>query len=317
MNPLEESHVSGDSERARIIEEAAVWFAQMHGGKPTPGDRSALKTWLAADTRHAEAYADMSRLWEGAVDLPGLKKRQVATRAAVTRRRVGKALILGAVGLGTWRFVADFPFADYRTGIGERRSVTLPDGSIVDIAAETRLSLAFKPDRRGLVLHDGEAFFSVAKDDGRPFVVESGSGQAIARGTAFGVCCRDNRTTVVVTEHSVDVAIGAAAVRVSAGSLVSYERNRLGTPREADAESELAWREGRLVFAQAAFGDVVQALNRWRSGHLLVVSPALLSRPVTLIVNLDRMDGIVSQLAQALPIRVVDVTPYMTLIFSA
>ncbi|EAQ36110.1 FecR protein [Nitrobacter sp. Nb-311A] len=317
MEHAADSQVSDDPDHVRIVEEAAVWFATMHGGKASGRNKNALKAWLAADPRHAEAYADINRLWMGAIELPGMKDRHLAARKALTRRRLGKAVIAGTIGLGAWRYLASYPFADYRTATGERRAVTLADGSTIDLAAETKISLAFTRERRGLTLHEGEAFFTVAKDAARPFVVEAGSGRTTALGTAFGVDYRDASATVTVTESAVDVTLGSQSAKVSAGSLVTYDSRHIGAPRQSETGTELAWREGRLVFTQAPLGQAVQALNRWRSGRIIVMSNALAQRPITLIVNLNRTETIVAQLAEAVPIRIVAATPYLTLLFEA
>jgi transmembrane sensor len=317
MERAADSQVTDDPDHVRIVEEAAVWFATMHGGKPSGNDKNALKVWLAADPRHAEAYADIDRLWTGAIELPGMKDRHFTAQKALTRRRLGKAAIIGAVGVGAWRYPASHPFADFRTTTGERRTVTLADGSIVDLAAETKMSVAFTRERRGLTLHDGEAFFTVAKDAGRPFIVEAGSGRTTALGTAFGVDYRDDSVTVAVTESAVDVVLGSESTQISAGSLVTYDNRHIGKPRQSEIGTELAWREGRLIFTQAPLGQAVQALNRWRSGRIVVMSNSLAERPITLIVNLNRTETIVAQLAEALPIRIVAATPYLTLLFPA
>lgn len=60
----------------------------------------------------------------------------------------------------------------------------------------------------------------------------------------------------------------------------------------------------------------MQAHNRWRSGRIVVMSNSLAQRPITLIVNLNRTDTIVAQLAEV-PIRIVAATPYLTLLFPA
>lgn len=317
MERSSDSQASDDPEHARIVEEAATWFAMMHGGKPSGRDKAALKAWLAADPRHAEAYADIGRLWEGAIDLPGMKDRHLAVQKTITRRRLGKALVVGAVGFGVWRYLASHPFADYRTATGERRTVTLADGSTVDLAAQTKLSVSFTVRQRDLTLHEGEAFFTVAPDADRPFVVNAGTGRTTALGTAFGVEYRDNSATVIVTESAVNVALGNESARVSAGSLLTYDSRHIGPPRQSEVGTELAWREGRLVFTQAPLGEAVQALNRWRSGRLVVMGGSLAVRPITLIVNLDRSDAIVTQLAEAVPMRIVTVTPYLTLLLPA
>ena len=145
---------------------------------------AAFKAWLDEDPAHAQAYANAERLWTRSGDLPETKARK--KKAKLTRRDLGKAVLaLGAAG-AAWSYLSDHPFADYRTSSGERRRISLPDGSRVDLAPQSRLSMTFDGQVRRLTLHEGEAFFNVATDR-RPFTVEAGRGITTALGTAFGL----------------------------------------------------------------------------------------------------------------------------------
>lgn len=305
----------GDAER--IAAEAAEHFTRITlQGQPRKGDQKALRDWLAADPRHAEAYANLERIWQGSSALPELKARTRKPRRKVTRRDLVKGAVVLAAGAGLWRTVADHPFADYRTGSGERRTVTLPDGSRAELAAQTRMSTALDGARRRIVLHDGEVFFDVARDP-RPFTVEAGGGVTTAMGTAFNVDYRGDAVRVLVTEHVVNVTLGAQSADIAAGSKVEYRKGHLGVAETADADAALAWREGRLIFTERPLGEVVDTLNRWRSGHLVVVGPALARRPITLMVDLRRLDDIPAQLARTLPVRLVQITPLLIFIAPA
>src|SRR5690606_28626324 len=99
-----------------------------------------------------------------------------------------------------------------RTGVGEQRTVTLEDGSRVSLNTATRLSLHFDRGVRRVRLQSGEALFEVARDPGRPFVVESGDRQVRALGTAFIVRRDAGRIAVTLMEGSVEVApVGGTA----------------------------------------------------------------------------------------------------------
>ena len=193
-----------ESERERIAVEAADWLVRVMGGDMSRRERAAFEAWLAADPQHAEVYANVERLWRGSSQLPEIRSRNSQARKIarkVTRRDAGKAVIALGLGIAGWRYFADHPFADYRTGTGERRTIDTPDGSRIDLAAQSRLSLAFDDRARTITLHEGEAFFRVAGDP-RPFRVTAGDGVTTALGTAFGVRYREHKARVVVTEHS-------------------------------------------------------------------------------------------------------------------
>lgn len=303
-----------DDDRARIVEQAAFWYLKMNDGVPLEADRAALQSWLTSDERHAVAYAEVGRLWDGAMGMSLSKPQRV--RPLVSRRTIGKAAVGAGLGLAGWMSLNDYPTADFHTGIGERRSIALPDGSTVDLAAKSALSLDYSTQRRRLQLHEGDAFFNVAPDAQRPFIVAAGRGQITALGTAFGVALHEDRATVIVTEHGVEVLHDKRATRLTAGTAIDYQVDMMGDPHPSETRADLAWREGRLVFTRAPLGLVVKTLNRWRKGRVILMSSALAARPVTLIANLHRLDGVMSQLAQAIPLRVVD-GPFKTVLLFA
>jgi len=300
-----------------VMREAVAWFGITHGDTVSAADQAAFRAWMRRDPAHPTAYAEVEQLWAGAAGLPAVTERKRKTRRVLTRRMFTQAGMLLAIGGGAWMFKETHPFADYRTATGERRNFALPDGSSADLSTATALSIDFGPDRRNVFLEAGEAFFAVAQDARRPFAVQARNGTTTALGTAFSVSIVDGSVRVTVAEHAVEVATATQVARVEEGSQVTYDSNALSAPVSTDAEAELAWRGGQLVFASARFDRVVAALNRWRSGRIIIMDDALTGRIVTVIVDLNRTDDIMAQLSDALPIRVVHVTPLVTLVFSA
>lgn len=299
-----------------VMREAIAWFGIIHGDAVSAADQAAFRAWMRRDPAHPGAYAEVEQLWAGAAGLPAVKDRKRKRRGALTRRMFTQAGMLFAIGGGAWMLKEAHPFADYRTATGERRSFALPDGSTAELATATAMSIDFGRDRRQVFLEAGEAFFSIAQDTGRPFAVQALNGTTTALGTAFSVSIVDGEVRVTVTEHAVEVTAGGQRERVEQGSQISYDSNALSAPAAADAEAELAWRSGQLVFASARFDRVVAALNRWRRGRIVVMDNALTGRIVTVIVDLNRTDDIMAQLADALPIRLVHITPLVTLVYS-
>jgi len=309
-----DEEIAGDLDP--IAQEAVIWFATMHADELTPADREAFQTWMSRDARHRAAYADVERLMSGVAELPAAKERRRAARLKMTRRTFGVAVAAAALGGGGWIISRQHPFADYRTATGERRTITLPDNSRVELSTASALSLDFSSRLRLATLHMGEAFFSVAPDATRPFVVEAAGGRTMAEGTAFNIgYMLDDDVRVTVAEHAVSIRLGTQDVRLDVDTQVVYGRHGIGVPERVDPATELAWRDGRLVFVSAPFGRVIAALNRWRRGKLMVMSDALAARPVTLIVDLEKSGDVLTTLEEALPIRTVNVTPYLTLIF--
>lgn len=159
------------------------------------------------------------------------------------------------------------------TGPGERQTVTLDDGTVVQLNVATRLRVpeTFGTDRRVVQL-EGEAFFEVATDSLRPFVVQSGEAVVQVLGTAFGVESYEaQQVAVVVAEGRVAVrgraAPEAASAVVTPGEIARLVRDADGPPRveveQVRLDRFLAWREGRLVFEGTPLPEVARRLERW------------------------------------------------------
>jgi len=139
------------------------------------------------------------------------------TRPRYTRRSllaIAASIVVALAGAVWWQSV-HYPL--YSTDIGERRSITLADGSTVDLNARSKLRIEFSKNERRVELLDGQALFQVAKDHSRPFIVASGEATVRAVGTQFDVYRKGGGTTVTVLEGRVAV-YSAAHAESSAGS---------------------------------------------------------------------------------------------------
>ncbi|KWT65815.1 putative iron siderophore sensor protein [Hyphomicrobium sulfonivorans] len=305
-----------EADYLRIVEEAAAWFAKLNDGKPSSRYRQAFSEWLNSDPRHADAYADIQRLWDSAGEIPVLKEHDKALKTKkVTRRQLGVAAMLLASGALLWRLAPSGPHPDFQTATGQRKTVTLADGTRVELAAQTQIALGFTPETRRVVLLAGEAFFEVAPAPERPFVVDAGSASVRALGTAFAVSREAQDVRVLVTEHAVRLSSGTRNVEITSGHSAAYDGYQISAPEAADMRSDLAWREGRLVFTHAPFGQVAATINRWRTGRLIVVGEELVRQPVTVIAEIDQLDAVIARLGEILPTRIVEVGPWLTLAF--
>lgn len=144
---------------------------------------------------------------------PNKQQGRAATHTSFPRRRflaVGASALMVTLAGGVWWQSARYPL--YSTDIGERRSITLADGSAVDLNARSKLRVEFSKNERRVELLNGQALFQVAKDKGRPFIVASGEATVRAVGTQFDVYRKDSGTTVTVLEGRVAVYSTAHAV---------------------------------------------------------------------------------------------------------
>jgi transmembrane sensor len=270
-----------ERESAADIEAAAArWVVRADRGDLDPGE---LEAWLGADTRRQGAFVRAKAAW-GLLDRGRVLGAQEAQDAP--RRPVGRRGLLAGLGAAAAACVAVVAAprllsARYGTTVGEIRRVPLADGSLAAINTDTALEVAMKPRKREVRLDRGEAWFQVAKDAERPFVVESGPVRVRAVGTAFSVRRRDGGCEVLVTEGVVEVwseGAGEAPRRVTAGERV-FASDSAGAARPVPASleitRELAWREGQIVLDGEAFGAAAEEFNRYNARKIVIADPAL------------------------------------------
>lgn len=307
----------------QALDAARRWFVLLRDDTVSAADRHGFAVWLAADPAHQEAWRQTVALWDrmdGAVPALLAQERhaQAADGAGMSRRRwlqqaAAAALVLG----GGAAYLAHAPelYADYTTAVGERRSIALADGSVVDLAPATALSATIDAGRRRLTLHSGEAYFHVAADAARPFVVTAANGEITALGTAFDVKLLPDGVRVAVTEHAVAVAVGRESpVRLTEGYDLRYGPDGIDSPEPSDAAAVLAWRQDRLFFQDAPLGEVVADLGRYRRGHVLIVGDALRTLPVTGFFHTTQTESALQTIAATLPVRVTRFTDRLIII---
>lgn len=296
-----------------ITREAIAWLVRTRSGTQTEQDHLAYEAWKARDSEHHAAAERAERLWEmigPAFDgkAPTAVKGKGPGRGpgrlpVVVLALVGSAAALFAAGL--FGPPASF-FADETTGVGERRSVVLADGSRVDL--DTRTSFDVAEGGRRLTLHAGQVFVTVASDPTRPFVVQSGDGHVEALGTAFDVRRDEARTTVAVAESAVRVtapASGASvsAVDVAAGQETSYALGAgTAAPQPADLRARTAWRLGELRFDGRPLGEVMDELGRYRRGVVVFTDESLRRLPVTGVFRVKNVDSVMNAVALLAPV---------------
>ncbi|ADG09006.1 DUF4880 domain-containing protein [Caulobacter segnis] len=269
---------------ADIEADAARWVVRLDRDGKNPDLRSDLEAWLAADRRRVGAYARAEAAWThmDRASVLAVETRSPEVGASpVRRRRVIAGLGALAAGL-TAAFVAPRLLARrYDTALGEIRRVPMSDGSVAAINTDSTLEIAMRPNLRAVKLERGEAWFAVAKDPERPFVVESGPVRVRAVGTAFSVRKREGGSDVLVTEGVVEVWTkdgDIAPRRVAAGERMFAENDAdaLTSPKaDADLGRQLAWRDGQIVLDGQTLAEAAAEFNRYNDRKIKVADPRL------------------------------------------
>ncbi len=317
----------GSSLREEVADRAGYWDARLRSPDCTDEDRIRFAAWRDATPENRAAFERLQlfvtalRHGSGRAEVRGL--REAASSATGSRRVHGlKALAAGvallATALGIWAFASGGALKDassrllaalqgadlYATDFGQRSTVTLEDGSSVELNARTRMEVKFDRQRRSIRLLGGQALFNVAKDPRRPFVVRAGNRDIMAVGTAFDVRLDSQSVRVTLLEGKVNVDRSDAAEArthslepgqqfvamlregrhrkmASAADAGAVPAVAAASPAEqtqvrpVDVEKVTSWRDGRVFLEDLSLADAVAEMNRYSRVQVAIGDVAL------------------------------------------
>jgi transmembrane sensor len=299
--------------------EAHEWLARLTSGKATVADAEAAKLWCSRSPAHAQAFAEATLLWDTLEPVA----RQIASRDAATigdqpqtrlarRALLGGALAASAAAAG-YLFVPP-PFelwpsfselaADYRTATGERRSVAI-DGIAVELNTKSSLNvLPADGTTRRLQLIAGEAVFATDGVPATPVVLVAGAGQVSANDAKFDVRCDGGAVSIICLQGAVRVDFSGQVMTLKERRRIDYGADGLGSAAPVDPAVATAWREGRLVFHGTPLSTVVDEVNRYRRGRIVLLNQVIGRRTVEATLPLDRTDELMVLLREAYGVKI-------------
>ena len=304
-------------------EQASVWAARLDGSVLSAADRLALDAWLEADPSHRallSSFCQFSADLEQQLPLlAGIRDELAEVNTAAKTAQplpwlrwpilAGAALMAAAVlAVILWQGRPQNQFQNITTPVAHRQEVTLADGTQIELNAQTALVVELTADTRRVRLAGGEAFFHVSKDPARPFFVETPAGTIRVTGTQFNV--RSEAVTsleVTVLEGTVQVRPGGTTALHSlvAGDRLTRENDRVDRATLAPDQlgNALAWRQGQIVFAGTPLREALARFARYH-GRNLTATDAVAQQLVGGLYSLDDLDGFLTNLELALPVRV-------------
>ena len=339
----------GESER--IEREAAGWLARRDRTDWSTRDELAFAAWRDAETAHRVAYLRLDAAWRGADrlkavgagvgagDMPArgdwnwsrpsvdqasgaasalnpaaldFARRPIATHHRGWLFAFAGCAMACAVGVIAWQQNGRVEQQVYRTSAGTLEEIPLADGSRATLSGDSVVGVALSRHERDIDLSRGEAFFAVAKDANRPFVVHVGTREVVAVGTRFAVRRDSDGLRVVVTEGLVRLESPSANApdRLSttflpAGSVAVIDANgasvRFGTPDEA--ERALSWRSGVLAFHDTPLAAAAAEFNRYGAKRIVMGDADVAALRVGGNFNWANADGFVRLLEAGFPVR--------------
>lgn len=337
---------AGEHEPIDPRDQALEWIAREEEGRLPADQQGAFQAWLEADASHGEIYARARAAIAAPNDFSAHPEIMAMRREALSalrqhRRRpvwaAAAAASVAAVVLGAgWGVLtpdtnptvsrleqAAAPLtptlnpnaAIYRTAVGERTSVRLPDGSVATLNTDSVLKVAYTGRQRGVRLVRGQALFEVAKNKRVPFQVYAGDRRITAVGTQFDVRLdAGEKVAVTLVEGVVRVArvqpsrlidpAPAQQVTLTAGELLEAEPAAAMTVRVADVASQTSWKAGLVVFKSAALAEAVAEINRYTDHPLTIADPSIAGYRVTGVFRAGEPNRFAEAVSEVLPVDV-------------
>lgn len=334
--------------RDKCLTEAADWLLRLREDAATPETIAELRAWRRSSPENDRAFSDIQAVWEAAGSVP---RRSVdesdilsdtctgetpvaqclalwATSSIVHRLRTRSTvfrsagwLTAAAVGLAAIAFhwfgaarSTGSQVTEVVTSIGAQREVKLADGSTITLAGGSHLRAHLTATERQITLAAGEAYFRVAKDRRRPFVVQALDAKVTAVGTAFNVRAENHMVRVAVTEGVVEVARPTATadtraddekVHLSAGRELTWQAGH-AAPVVAlvNRTRATSWLSGTLEFSDEPLSSVIAAINRYSPHPLRILEPAVGEYRFTGTVEVTRIDEWLTGLPSIFPVAV-------------
>lgn len=304
--------------------EAIAWVQRIDSGHTTSADAETLQRWCATSPEHAAAFAEASGVWgdirRAGASLPRSHREALPVRQA-PRLTLDRRVVLGgglaaaaaaaihAVAnppLGLWPSLNELS-ADYRTSVGEQRQVKPAEMVAVRMNTQTSITVhASDGETDRLELVAGQALFEAAESR-RPLVVLAAEGRSIGRRARFDVRRLNGPAGAVVSvtcfDGQVRIERNANFAIIGPAQSVRYDASGLGRVAAIDAEVESAWQRGIVLFRATPLAEVVEEINRYRSGRILLVNAVLAQKPVSGRFRIDQMDEILARLEQVFDVR--------------
>lgn len=304
------------------------WQAILGSDLLRDSQRRAFEIWLAESPEHGAAWQSINAFWTGLdeltlADIGDQDSAQVLEFQPPPHKARPRYLYSGLaiaasllLTLGLFYQQLDFYLADYRNSVGRQQQIALADGSHILLNTASAVSVDFSGQRRTVTLYEGEAFFTVAADPNRPFVVQTAAGQIQALGTAFDVKQHGGHVGVTVFEHAVKItnAAGQVEEKLAEARQLDFTRNSLTAAAPVDLQRAAAWHRQRLVFQDQPLATVVAELERYRPGKILILGDAIKNLPITGVFGIADTDIALQAIAQSLPVNVRKISEHLVLL---
>ncbi|WP_050468244.1 FecR family protein [Herbaspirillum chlorophenolicum] len=299
-----------------LAQEARVWLRRLTSGDATEWDAQAFRRWKQSSPAHQQAFKDAKRQWQAmgpAIgkllhsnrDVAAMHERSMRSGQPAQGRRMflrvatgGAAAAIGAAivhpPLQLWPSLSEWQ-ADVRTDKGEQRSLALNDR--VNLTLNTQTSVRkeiLNGEIGGIDLITGEAAIDLRGDTS--FNVVAGVGRSTAREGRFEVRNLDGKVCVTCVQGAVRVEHPGGVLDLKPRQQAIYDANVLGRAVAVETANMSAWRKGELVFRQTPLEQVIEEINRYRPGRVVLAASSVRESAVSGRFSIAALDSALLQL---------------------
>lgn len=276
MSEQEKLNSKAQAEQELYLQ-AASWVEKLANGELDSLSKRRFSLWLEADPRHAELLRAMVDTWQD----PALTKALSCYQASPLKRwqlsipywpklqLAGSAMLLSSVliallYLGNSGYFSHPAPYELVTAQANSMQQALADGSVVDIAPDSQLTVFFTEEKRQVLQSQGAAYFAVAKDKERPFEVRLDQASVLAVGTEFNIDRDPELVDITVYEGAVQVQATAAGptVLLKSGERIRIQQNQLSAVQKVDLQQLVDWRSGWIEIEDESLAYLLHRLNR-------------------------------------------------------
>ncbi|MFP3743078.1 DUF4880 domain-containing protein [Achromobacter sp. SIMBA_011] len=288
------SRLGGDP-AAALKREAQAWVVRLDSGQASVADGEAFRRWCGQSAEHARIFKETRSAWQQLA--PAARQAHAAlVRRARSARPARRAFLGGAVAacgawlafkppLGLWPAVDELT-ADVRSGTGEQRRVALAGDASVQLNTQTRINLSRSGLAPQIDLLAGEVELATA---GQPVSLTAGAGRIDASSGCVNVRYTDGQVRVTCLEGSARVTSRQESLELAAAQQVVLGPGGASRPRRVDLDAVTAWRRGVLEFNNVPLAQVVDEINRYRPGRIVLVGDRLAGSLVQARFSLDQL----------------------------
>jgi ferric-dicitrate binding protein FerR (iron transport regulator) len=270
--------------------EARDWLVLLTSGRATVADARALREWCAQSAEHAQAFEQAKRLWQ---QLQPAVEQMQAPRGFGRRAFLGGAIAASAAFLlvrGTIPGGFEGLGADYITEVGQQRRFEPVQGVSLELNTQTRINQrAVSEGVQGFELVSGEVEVQTAR---LPLAMQAGGGWLRASQARFNLRNTDQKVCVTCLDGAVEVDVEGRSLRLESGQQVTYDARQVGSVQSVDTAAVMNWRQQVLVFNGATLSQMIDEINRYRPGILLLLNRQLGQRRVQARFSLDQLAGV-------------------------